>query len=1022
MLSLHAPPSSREPEVNTVRPARRWRLLALSAVVLAVAGGAWAAAQFASLDDQPVGWVAPVEFSDYNLSAGKSVLYRGDYIRATWDGDLVAENVLPDGTIGSTKWNARMRLLPTATSWDTGRKIFTMNGTTPVPFRPANLSNNQRKQDLGGGTNNAEGDRVLNYIRGDASNEWTTTNTSGTYRWRYSKLGAIVHSRPYYWDHGKDSAGKTIGRVYVGANDGMLHSFDAETGDEVFAYVPSMLMPKLRDLSVNASPPLYRYYVDGPVSIAKVPKSGGGETTLLVGGLGAGGIGLYALDIGNPTPAAETTAAAAALVKWEINDLMNDYKDDLGHTYGAPQIVKLNDGRTVVLVPNGPNSDKGTAKLFVINADTGARIAAITAGAGGNNALGAIAAVDTDGNGTVDFVYAGDLKGSLWKFNFSGTSNSVPTSATELFRPATLRPITAAPSVIAHPQGGYLVNFGTGQTLQPSDATSTTTEYLYGVWDFVLAWGNTVVDQTLTTRSVTNIAGDTVQVRTASSNTVGYTMFGGVRGWRLALTGGERLVAGDTMTDSGRYMVTTGIPGDAAGQNGWYFQVDALTGGAPSTPFFDLDGDRVVNGSDNSDRVVVGSTALVPVAKSLGNGVWSQPVLAQVNRFYDQPFFNTNSNVKVPATTTATTTTTNMQGSGVWGGHFDYDIYYGCTLNGASYRCTSQTHTHAYDDKYGVTGSNFQNASNPVYNLDKPMPSNATRFKILVANTRWSPAATLQVVGRSTTGGIARDVSMQMPLWQWPLSPGGFLSHTAGGEPLTFTRADLQKLIWALPVDSFDAREWIPGSGDVRAGLVPGSTGCVRGNSGGGAGESGPWMNAALTFQFVRDTTPDSAVQPAVQPVDQPAIGGHMLKKDSASQANQIVQYTVFWHNGGCFGQRNWSKSPALQTASSNRVTNPPAGTDDPRGDFVTAGGGQANTTPTSSSRTVTTSTAMYQGVEVFVTRDYADSGFRQVITRKSTGVVMDDTLSSVGETAPGELQTSQRPRIGRLAWKELLR
>ena len=1002
---------------------RRRRAGAIVAAAFVAITAVYAAAKLAfdDLDNQPIGFVAPLEFDNFDLSSGTSVAFRGDYVPATWDGDLVAERLNSDGSFAAQKWSARQQLLPTATSWDTGRKIYTMDDKgVPVAFRwsgASAISKDQQKLLGEDPKADPEGQKILNYLRGDASNELTSASSTGTYRYRYSKIGAVIHSRPYYWDHG------TARRVYVGANDGMLHAFDADTGNEVFAYVPSMLFPKLKDLATNTNPFDPQYYVDGPLAIGKLPKSGGGETTLLVGGLGAGGIGLYALDISNPTPAAEDAASAKALVKWEINEDTKDFKDDIGHVMGPPQIVKLNDGRTVVLASNGPNSDKGEARLLVIDAATGELIESIETDDKNKdtNGLGAMAAVDLDGNGTVDAVYAGDLFGTLWKFDFS---SAVPEKASVLYKPANPRPITAAPSVIANPAGGYIVNFGTGHTHDPASLTSTTTEYLYGVWDAPAATGTTVVDQTLTKHSVSGADG-TIDVRTSSSNAVTYS--GSTKGWRIALPAGERLVAGDTLTDAGRYTITTAVPNAGTSQGSWYMQVDALTGGSPSRPFFDLDGDGVVQTTGNGDRVVTGSgasqTAVPPVGKFLGTGVWSQPVLAQIDDTYDLPYFNHNSNLLLPATTTGTTTqtTTTQGGAGVSGGHFDYDIYYNCSFSGTGYSCGSSTHTHAYDDKYGVTGSNFLNASNPVYNLDKPMPSaTAPRFKILIGNTRWSPAASLLVEGNATIGGVAKAVSLQHPTWSFPRSPGGFLAETEGGAPLTFTRADLAKLIWALPVDGFYSKEWIAGSGDVRSGLIPSATGCVRGNRGGGLGEGGAWMNGALVFQFVKDTTPDSAVM-AAYPAD---AGGFLLKKDTASQANQIAQYTVFWHNGGCYGQPGWSKTATRETNVKSNNTSPPAGTGDPVGGFVITGGSTSTggTTSGSSSRTISTSTTMYNGVEVLVTRDQADTGYRQIITRKSDNVVLNDTTSAVNEAVAGDRQRSDRPRTGRLSWKEIVR
>ena len=343
------------------------RAFGVAAAALASVGLYWAShAAFFALDDQPIASIGALEFSAFDLSRGGAVAFRGDYIRATWDGDLVAYDMAANGA-AAVKWRARTRLATAA--WDTGRKIVTSSASgSGVGLRwngsPALTTAQQAA--LGDAT---EGPKVLAYLRGDATHERTPTNPGGSYRQRFSKIGAVVHARPYYHDHGVDTAGNATARVYVGANDGMLHAFDAGTGNEVFAYVPSMLFGKLRDLTI-ASSTTFRYYVDGLLAVAPVTV-GSTTRTMLIGGLGSGAKGLYGLDVSNPTPADE--AAAAAMAKFEITEASTGFAN-LGNVFGAPQIVKLNNGATVALVPNGVNSSAGVASLFVINPTTGALV------------------------------------------------------------------------------------------------------------------------------------------------------------------------------------------------------------------------------------------------------------------------------------------------------------------------------------------------------------------------------------------------------------------------------------------------------------------------------------------------------------------------------------------------------------------------------------------------------------------------------------------------------------------------
>lgn len=85
---------------------------------------------------------------------------------------------------------------------------------------------------------------IVNYIRGDTSRE---KQNGGTLRNRTKLLGDIVHSSPAY---SGDS-----NTVFVGANDGMLHAFNASTGVELFGYIPSAVIPRLpRSFITNIQP------------------------------------------------------------------------------------------------------------------------------------------------------------------------------------------------------------------------------------------------------------------------------------------------------------------------------------------------------------------------------------------------------------------------------------------------------------------------------------------------------------------------------------------------------------------------------------------------------------------------------------------------------------------------------------------------------------------------------------------------------------------------------------------------
>jgi len=110
----------------------------------------------------------------------------------------------------------------------------------------------------------------------------------------------------------------------------MLHAFRADVGNtdsgkELFAYIPAGVYDNLSKLTNPAD--THKYFVDGSPHVSDAYLSGDWKT-VLVGGLGAGGKSIYALDITNPD------GFNANNVLWEYSDAT-----DLGLTFSQPQIA-----------------------------------------------------------------------------------------------------------------------------------------------------------------------------------------------------------------------------------------------------------------------------------------------------------------------------------------------------------------------------------------------------------------------------------------------------------------------------------------------------------------------------------------------------------------------------------------------------------------------------------------------------------------------------------------------------------
>lgn len=236
--------------------------------------------------------------------------------------------------------------------------------------------------------------------------------------------------------------------VYVGANDGMLHAFDANTGKEIFAFVPRAAMPKL--LEYTDQNYVHQYYVDGELTAADIYDTKLGWRSVLVGTLGRGGKGLFALDVTDPS---------------NIRLLWDKTSADiggLGNTLSKPMIVQTSDGTWSVLLGNGPNSTADNAQLIVMNLLTG-HAAQVPVSKTSNNGLSGVFPWSSQSNGITDRVYAGDLLGTLWRFTFSDNAWKVVPLFTATYQGRHSRSAQLRWGPLSAPRGGCGFSLGQGE-------------------------------------------------------------------------------------------------------------------------------------------------------------------------------------------------------------------------------------------------------------------------------------------------------------------------------------------------------------------------------------------------------------------------------------------------------------------------------------------------------------------------------------------------------------------------------
>ena len=615
--------------------------------------------------------------SNPNITSGDNFVFSSTFTTQNWDGELVRQQLdLTTGVTSSTiDWAAQAKL--DARDYTT-RSIYTYApaATDKIKaFTWANLSATEQGYFTNPTTSTlsqfcavgitclsaadqtaAQGSNLVNYLRGDRTNEGVSTETTKYYRARSHVLGDIVNAEAVYvkgslFNYGDKGYSSFItsnttrqGMAYVAANDGMLHAFYAADGtgtivggEEAWAYIPSLVLPKLYKLADKNYANLHQYFVDGTPVVGDICVSNCAISatdpavwkTILVGGLNGGGRGYYALDITDPlNPKA----------LWEFTDT------NMGYTYGNPKITKLKDGTWVVLVTSGYNNvspGDGKGYLYVLNAATGALVTSvnstgiITTGVGAGSgtttpitttvngnpvtlcaassgspsacpsglAQIAVKVVNTSSDNTAVAVYGGDLYGNLWRFD---VNNDIGANGYDAQLLATLRNSTGIQPITTKPElgsvnGNQIVYVGTGRYMGTSDLGDTSVQSIYGIKDPLAA--NTTpsvaiydnprtltefVQQTITVTtcpagSPTTICSTGQSVRTSSNNSVN---FADDNGWFFDLPdSGERANTNPTL-GLGTLGFTTNVPNSSACTVGGYayrYFLDYRTGAAVST-------------------------------------------------------------------------------------------------------------------------------------------------------------------------------------------------------------------------------------------------------------------------------------------------------------------------------------------------------------------------------------------------------------------------------------------------------
>ncbi len=612
-----------------------------------------------------IGNASSVSFNTGTLNSD-SLVYGASFNSTAWSGNLSAWPLDPNtGDVASSpSWSAASRL--DGQSPD-DRVILTYSNTSGdgVPFRwDTTVLDAGQIADLSrspAGTADSRGPQRLDYLRGSRAGE------GQEFRNRASVLGDIVHSSPLFvgdpsltWpdsgpfgvDSDRYSKFRNItarGRtpvIYVGANDGMLHGFNAQEsttdggGQELLAYVPRSIYSADAGAGLNyLTRPDYthRFYVDlTPQAVDVYTKASASGTpawrTALIGGLRNGGVGFFALDVTNPDSFSE--ANAEDLVLWEFTE-----QDDprLNYVLSEPTVAMMPNGRWALIVGNGlanaNTADDLKTGVFVIYMD-GGLAGSWTEGTdyefielADTGGLSTVQPLDTNGDSVVDRLYGGDQEGNMWVVDVSSSNasqwksayrdgNAANAAPVPLFTATdsagNRQPISSRPLVIRNVESpigtegangeDYLVYFGTGRYFTQGDASDTSGQTFYGVWD---RGDDELVRTDLVPQTISVTNDGTKLLRSSSGTPIDWSDANGNGrdyGWRMDLPeSGERVLNPPQLRGKIVFFETftpSQSPCDGGGSS-WLMSVD-LDGSNPDSPVFDTNNDGTIDSSDGS--------------------------------------------------------------------------------------------------------------------------------------------------------------------------------------------------------------------------------------------------------------------------------------------------------------------------------------------------------------------------------------------------------------------------------------
>ncbi len=384
-------------------------------------------------------------------------------------------------------------------------------------------------------------DQLIEFIRGKKSDSTPRKH-----------IGDIIHSKPIFIEY----SGGTK-RLFVGTNEGYLHSFDEGSGIEQFAFMPSVLLKNINTQYINDAASDHPYGVDGPITLNHEDSNhngivDSGETAVLYFGLRRGGKAYYALDVTSPT---------VPKLLWKIEQGGTDFSN-LGYTWSQPVVTKMkhssSPAETVVVFGGGYVNDNGGeadnsgtgADIFIVKASDGTLIwrlsdASLTTKTDGVSVDYAVPAnirvMDISRNGSLDRLYFGDTGGNVWRVDFeknltgAGSEKAKLKLFAELGGTTPKRKFFTEPDVaIFKANGQYRISVAIGSGQRPNPLDVVTDDNFFLMFDKNIRKAPTA-SAPITRSNLVN----------ATSGSVTGVLTGSNRGWYMDLTqlGGEKVLS-----------------------------------------------------------------------------------------------------------------------------------------------------------------------------------------------------------------------------------------------------------------------------------------------------------------------------------------------------------------------------------------------------------------------------------------------------------------------------------------------